>query len=534
MKKVLLSLIFLLTASALVAQSNTGAERYFVYFKDKDVSRSPIADFHPKALQRRFKSGVAFPMLEDYPVNAAYVTAVAQLVERPRFALRWFNALSVEATSAQIMQVLQLPFVLSVEPFEELEVQLAGEWNAEESAKGPSDSLQFHTLFNHQRDAVAMHVAEERGLSGKGIRVAVFDAGFSGVDTHPAFDHLRKNGQIKLTKDFVGGGEDVYGHSGHGTAVLSCIGGLYEGKRIGAAVDAEFILARTERNLREVKSEEDNWLAAMEWADQQGADIISSSLGYGKPRHTYADMDGEKTLVSRAAAMGVRKGMLVVNSAGNEGAGKFHYISAPGDADSVLTVGASYPMLYFRMPFSSFGPNYNHVLKPEISAPGYVLAANKKGEYKPIGGTSFACPLMSGLAACLMQQFPEATNMDIKQKAMMAGHTYPYFDYALGYGVFSIERALWETTTAAPTFETLIKGDTTWFLLDPVVVNRDTATNKNGKPFSYRFVKQDGTLSSYKTFLVRKGNSRFGITSQQRTEGKLETWFEGYYWKEER
>lgn len=532
MKKFILSLGLFLICCGVFGQSNAVSERYFVYFKDKDVSSSPIADFHPKALQRRFKSGVGFPLIEDFPVRQDYIAAVGNLVDRTRHSLRWFNAVSVEATPAQIEKVRRLPFVFAVEPFEDLEVQLAEESTDAELANGSSDSVQFHLLFNHQRNAVSMDFVEQRGLSGKGLLIAVFDAGFSGVDAHPAFAHLREKSQIKLTKDFVGGGEDVYGHSGHGTAVLSCIGGLYEGKRIGAAVDADFLLARTERNLREVKSEEDNWLAAMEWADQQGADIISSSLGYGKPRHTYADMDGQKTLVSRAAAMAVRKGILVVNSAGNEGAGKFHYISAPSDADSVLTVGASYPMLYFRMPFSSFGPNFNGVLKPEISAPGYVLAANKKGGYKPIGGTSFACPMISGLAACLMQQFPEASNMEIKQRIMEAGHSYPYFDYALGYGVFNMERALEEASPVEPTFQTAVKGDTTWFLLDPVVVNRDTATNKSGKPFSYRFVKQDGKLSSYRTILVLGGMSRFGLTSQKRTEGKLEAWFQGYYWKE--
>jgi serine protease AprX len=532
MKKLLFLLGICLSFQTLAAQGLGTTERYFVFFNDKDVSCSPNDDFHPKALERRAKSGIAFPQFSDFPARDEYVMAVSNLVEKSRHTLRWFNALSVEATDAQIALVQNLPFVADVRPFEDLQVELAAEETDWQLDKGADDSLQYHLLFQHQRKAIGMDKVEQAGLSGKGVLIAVFDAGFSGVDAHVAFAHLREKGQIKATKDFVGGGESVYGHSGHGTAVLSCIAGIYEDQRLGAAVDAHFLLARTERNLREVKSEEDNWLAAMEWADQQGADIISSSLGYGKPRYHYEDMNGKKTLVSQAAAMAVRKGILVVNSAGNEGSGKFHYVSAPGDADSVLTVGGSYPMLSLRMPFSSFGPNYRGVIKPEISAPGYVLAANKKGEYKPIGGTSFACPLISGMAACLMQQFPDANNLEIRKRIIEAGHTFPYFDYALGHGVFSMERALEDQPEVAPTFQTIVKGDTTWFQLDPNVVNRDTANNKNGKPFSYRFVKQDGTLSSYKTFLVKKGMSRFGIATPQRTEGKLETWFEGYFWNE--
>ncbi|HEX2900199.1 MAG TPA: S8 family serine peptidase, partial [Bacteroidia bacterium] len=312
MKNAFLSLCLLLIAQGLLAQQpSTGL--YFVYFKDKDVRQSPIADFHPKALDRRAKSGIAFPMLEDYPVTPAYLQMVGDQVQDARHALRWLNALSVEATAEQVENVKRLPFVASVEPFEDLQVELAAEDGAMTTDK-ESDSLQYHRLFQHQRAAVGMPLIEQMGLSGKGLRIAVFDAGFSGVDTHPAFAHLREKGQIKATQNFVNGREHVYGFSGHGTAVLSCIGGLYEGQRIGAAVDAEFILARTEIGLREVRSEEDNWLAAMEWADRQGADIISSSLGYSKPRYVYADMTGQKTLVTRAAAMAARKGILVVNS----------------------------------------------------------------------------------------------------------------------------------------------------------------------------------------------------------------------------
>jgi serine protease AprX len=531
MNRILLVIALLWMGNALLAQSGSSTQHYFVYFQDKDLTQSPVADFSEKAIQRREKAGVAFPMWEDFAVNPSYINAVGQLVTRPRHTLRWFNALSVEATEAQVDAVRKLPFVRLVQTFEDLEVVLAGEEAMDDD--GSEDSLELHTLFNLQREMVGMEMAESQGLSGKGLLIAVFDAGFTGADEHTALAHLFKNGQIKATHDFIGNDAEVYANSGHGTAVLSCIAGMYEGKRIGAATDALFLLARTERNIRETKQEEDNWMAAMEWADREGADIISSSLGYARPRYKYEDMDGRRTLVSQAAAMAVRKGILVVNSAGNEGANTFHYISAPSDADSVLTVAGSYPMVQMKMPFSSIGPNARGLLKPEIAAPGYVLAAHRSGRYRAFAGTSFACPLLTGLAACLMQRYPDSTNMEIKHIIMQAGHTWPYYDYALGYGVFSMNRAMTLDTFPTETFSVEKQGDTTWFFLDTAVVHRDTLKHRNGKPLSYHFFLPGGKLTSYKTILIRPNFTRFGIGPAQRTEGKMAVWFEGYLWRED-
>lgn len=530
MKKICASSLFLLLFVCVTAQVPLATQHYWIFFKDKDLALDPRADFSAQALMRRAKQGIAFPMIEDYPVNAVYVQSVTALVTETRHALRWFNAVSVAATPQQVAQVRQLPFVAEVAPFMPLETALA----EHDEALAAADSAMLHQLFDNQRDLVHLQALENAGLTGKGLRIAVFDAGFSGADTHIAFALLRANNQIKLVKDFVSGGEKVYGHSKHGTAVLSCIAGMYEGHRLGAAVDAEFLLARTERNLSEPKSEEDNWMAAMEWADQNGADIISSSLGYSKPRYDYADMTGSKTLVSQAAAMAVRKGILVVNSAGNEGSGKFRYIAAPSDADSVLTVGGAYPMLAVRMPFSSLGPNANGVLKPEICGPGFMLAAHKDGGYSTFAGTSFACPMVAGMAACIMQNWPDESNMQIKQRIIAAGNTYPYFDYGLGYGVLDAQKVLQAgPTDVPPTFAVEVVRDTFWITVDRVAMVRDSAKYKSGKPFSYHVVKPNGKLSSYKTILLNQKQLRFGIPPASAEQGKTEMWFQGYCWREQ-
>jgi serine protease AprX len=538
MKKIFTALCLTLIAYTTQAQMTS---HYWVFFKDKNCAQSPAADFDPKALARRAQMGIDFPQFDDFPVNEADVAMVAAKVQAQRHVLRWWNAMTVTATPQQMAVVEVLPFVLRVEPMAMMQMQLATLPQAvteneamelEDNLAAAKDSTKLHKLFESQRSLVQMQLLEDAGLSGKGVRIAILDAGFDGADKHVAFTHLHQNHQIKGTKDFVGHDDKVYAHSNHGTAVLSCIGGMYEGRRIGAATEAEFLLARTERNLREPISEEDNWLAAMEWADQNGADILSSSLGYTKPRYTYADMTGSKSRVSHAAAIAVRKGMLVVISAGNEGRGKFHFIGTPADTDSVLTVGGSYPMMAYRMPFSSFGPNARGIMKPEIAGPGYVLAANKSGDYRPIGGTSFACPIVAGMAACIMQKWPAESNVQIKQRIMTAGNTYPYFDYELGFGVLQASRILAPIDgEAVPTFNVERKRDTLWVQIDPQALALDSAIYKNGKPFSIHYILPDGKLSSSKTYLLRQNNFRFGLPPADPAKGRVEMWFQGYMWR---
>ena len=155
-----------------------------------------------------------------------------------------------------------------------------------------------------------------KGIDGKGIRIAVLDGGFPKVNTHIAFKHLRDNGQILKTWNFPNHKENVYGWNGHGTMTLSNIAGRKDGKDLGLATGAEFLLARTEVEPEPFK-EEVWWMQAMEWADKNGANLISSSLGYGKDRYYTKDMDG-KSYVAKAGNIAARKGILVVCSAGNE------------------------------------------------------------------------------------------------------------------------------------------------------------------------------------------------------------------------
>ena len=302
-------------------------------------------------------------------------------------------------------------------------------------------------------------VFHDKNIRGQGMRIAIFDAGFPSVDVNPAFEHIRKANRIIKTRDFLTNKDNVYKHSSHGCNVLSCIAGIIDGQRIGLATEAEFLLARTESGIFEPFSEEENWLAAVEWSDKNGADIINSSLGYTERRYFQSDMDGKTSLVARAANMAARKGMLVLNAAGNDGDGDWKYQGTPADADSVLSIGGISFDTDFHISFSSYGPTSDKRMKPNICAYGVAMVSGPGGITKAYG-TSFASPLAAGFAACAWQTSRESTNMEMFKKLEESGDLYPYYDYAHGYGIplasFFIGE---ETTRTKRTFELVTSGD---------------------------------------------------------------------------
>lgn len=435
-KKPLLTFLIL---SFLVAQSSLAQDvKFWIFYSDKTASNfDPIAYFHPKAIDRRALNNLPLLDSTDMPVNASYVAQCEALGVTTRVVSRWLNALVAIGDISLKQQLEALPFVKTVEidfPYESEAIV------AEYTKASPYlDSLKTECK-NQQLNILGLKAIESENLDGSSVRVAVFDVGFTNVDVHPAFKHLRDNNQIALTYDFVRKKEDVYGHGTHGTSTLSNIGGYWESDKIGLAPKATFLLARTEHGMREPFSEEENWLAAAEWADKNGVDIISSSLGYTKKRYTTAQMDGTTSFVAKAAKMAFEKGILVVNSAGNEGSQeKWRIIGTPADCKEVLAVGGVEIFTNYHISFSSFGPNALGELKPNVAAHGMTAAANAEG-YKLAYGTSFACPLIAGYAAILKQKYPDITAKELFEMIQMDGHLFPMYDYAHGYGVPAFER----------------------------------------------------------------------------------------------
>ncbi len=430
----LLLCLFLLGFFPKTIKGQEDINKYWVFFTDKKENNfDPYSYFDIKAIERRLKSNIPINHISDWPVNPQYIERVGAITEHTLHQSRWFNALAVLAKPEQLLDLKKLKFIKEIS-------QMNGISYTASINKARKNSYMTYLseyelkLMKEQTTRMGGHLFEENNIKGKGIRIAIFDAGFPTVDFNPAFDHIRKNDRILQTQDFLTGKEDVYKHSAHGTNVLSCVAGIVEGERIGMATEAEFLLARTESGLFEPYSEEENWLSASEWADKNGADIISSSLGYTNNRYFTWDMDGKKSLVAKAANMAAKKGMLVLNAAGNDGEDDWKYQGTPADADSVLSVGGIDAETDYHISFSSFGPSADKRLKPNICAYGQAVVAGKKG-LEVAFGTSFSTPLASGFAACAWQTSSNSNNMEMFKKIEQSADLYPYFDYAHGYGV---------------------------------------------------------------------------------------------------
>lgn len=400
-------------------------EKYIVFFKNKaGVNYSPLEYLHSKAIERRIIHGIDLMDSTDFPVSELYINVVKQIATSYKAESRWLNASIIFADEVQFALIAQLPFVKGVEKLSNSKNQTVAGYSDETTPVLKQDQLSFFEAEYFIKN----------NLDGSGIRVAIFDAGFPNVNKHEAFEHIRKRNGIIKTYDFIKNKENVFEYSSHGTAVLSCIAGLKNGKPLGCATGAEFLLARTEYGKIEPFSEEENWLLAAEWADKNGAQIINSSLGYTHKRYFTEDMNGKKSLVARAALIAASKGMLVVNAAGNEGAGDWKTIGTPADADSILTVGGIDKNTGTHIGFSSYGPSADFRLKPNVCAVGNVEAAKPKG-YGPTQGTSFSSPLTAGFAACVLQLNPKLKCQELLHEIEHSSNLYPYYDYAHGYGV---------------------------------------------------------------------------------------------------
>ena len=365
-------------------------------------------------------------------------------------------------------------------------------------------SQNLDVLAQHQIARMGGDYFKEAQLTGKGIRIAVFDAGFPGVDTHPAFEHVRKN--IVATYDFTKKSENVYRGHWHGTAVLSNIAGKMGDMPLGLAPDAEFLLAITELARREPFWEEETWRQAVDWAYENGAQIISSSLGYGNHRYFPENMDGQTSFVAKAAQIAAEKGILVINAAGNEGSKKsWEALITPSDVETVLCVGGIDPKTEIRSSFSSLGPSADGRLKPNICANSTTVAAvPKRKKFRTVNGTSFATPLVTGFAACVWQAHPELKAQDIFKLIQQSGDLYPYYDYAHGYGVPNARRFDDALPQPSKTFDFIDDNDEI-----KIEISNDILPllgKSNLLRLYYHMQKPDGLLSEYAVINVFQKN----------------------------
>jgi serine protease AprX len=449
-------LLFLFISWPVFAQvpfEETAPQRYRIEFTDKsDNSYSldaPEMFLSGEALSRRQKQGISLSD-NDLPVTQAYIDSVRATGATILTVSKWFNAVTIKATDDSVLRKIgKLTFVKKKPVLKTLSLANHKTGITGGIQETTADPEYDYGVSGWQTIIHNGQLLHNQGYTGRGMTIAVIDAGFYHVDQLEAFSSLWENGQIRGTHDFVVAGSNVFNGHSHGMVVLSIIGGNLPGELIGTAPDAGFWLLRSEDTGSEFLIEEDNWTAAAEFADSAGADIINSSLGYSEfddpgMNHTYTDMDGNTSRISRAADIAASKGMLVVVSAGNQGAKGWYYISAPADADSVLAIGAIDANGTIA-DFSSRGPSSDLRIKPDVVAIGKgTWMADFVSGIRQGNGTSLSAPVITGLSACLWQSVPGASAMQVLAaiKESSDRFTQPDDDYGYGIPDFSLAHVL--------------------------------------------------------------------------------------------
>jgi len=447
-------LVLALAASAAPVAAQGTVRRHLVYFRDKTGTpfsvAQPQAFLSARAIARRTRQGIAV-LPRDLPVSPAYVAQIRAVTGRPQvvYTSRWFNAALVSCDSATLARIAALPCVRSATTLNRAARPAQADAPVNALAAPAARTLAGRAFYgpayaqNQQIGVPGMHDA---GYRGEGMQIAVFDAGFPGVNQIRALQPLFQEQRLASTRNFVDGGTSVYQRSSHGTNCLSTMAANESGFFVGSAPKATYHLCITEDDYSEHPVEEANWLAAAEYADSTGVDVISSSLGYTdfdapSPAYTYADMNGRTAISSRAATIAARVGMLVVSAAGNEGTRSWRYISAPADADSILTVGAV-DSLGIHAPFSSYGPTADGRIKPTLSAMGRATAVlDASGAPFRGNGTSFSCPVLAGMAAAFWQANPTLTAQQVITTLRSTASQATAPDNTLGYGLPDFGRA---------------------------------------------------------------------------------------------
>lgn len=433
----------------LIPFASLAQDKYWIFFTDKSESIQYYEDhsfMSDESLKNRKLQQILIDE-NDYPLSSNYIHTISNIGFTICQSSRWLNAVSVYVQDSQDLQTLNsLDFVKHIQKVKKLTVTTPLEYKVNlypntDGYYGPSFG-QIAQINGHQVHA--------QGYYGAGCTIAVIDASFYKVNQLPIFDSLWVNNQIIDSWDFVLNQEldyenDTIGY--HGTMVLSCMAGYMPDSLVGTAPKANYLLYRTEDISSESLSEEDFWVAAAERADMQGANIINTSLGYSNmddslASHTYNDMDGNSTIITKAADIAASKGILVVNSAGNSGSNDWYYITAPADGDSVLAVGAIDADSLITS-FSSRGPSADGRLKPNIVAQGlYTTVANMDGGITYANGTSFSAPIISGMAASVWSAMPYLTSMDLFDLIQESGHLYPNGNNEYGNGIPDFSKVL--------------------------------------------------------------------------------------------
>ncbi len=434
MKRTLLTLLLgTLLATGIFAQEH----HYRLWFSDKAGSTysldRPDEFLSPQAIARREKRGIAIDST-DLPIDPTRLKQLSQMGARVIATSRWLNTATVSVDNTAILpNLFALPYVTK---YDDLGVLLPPDFSTQ---KVNIPTQENASPYGEAYWQIALHNGDklhQAGFKGEGITIAVIDAGFRNVYNNPCFDSER----IVGTHDFIDSEMDFVNGHVHGSNVLSTMLGNDNNLFVGTAPKADYWLLRSENSEMEYPAEEDYWATAIEYADSLGIELVTTSLGYFHfddylYNHTWEQLDGKTAFISQAAAMGVKKEMLILVSAGNEGNNRWEKISFPADVDGVLTVGA---ITAEKHPtnFSGRGFTADRRIKPDVVALGASASIiTPNGTRSTDSGTSYSTPILAGLTACLWQALPDLSAQEIIHLIQSNSSQYLTPDSLSGYGI---------------------------------------------------------------------------------------------------
>lgn len=477
-------------------------DRVWVRFADHGSGAGQQVPLSERAIQRRVKRGVPLNSAERQPVSAEYIDAVRRSGAVIHRVSRWLNAVSVEYQPDILTRLAALPGVLQVAPVAQFRREPEPAIEREYSAPSVAASSLNYGPSLAQIQQISVNLAHDRGFTGAGVLVAMFDTGFR--KDHDAFAAAIADSRLIAEYDFVFDDGNVQnepaddpGAHSHGTSTWSVLGGAVSGQIYGPAYGASFLLAKTEDIRSETQVEEDNWMAAMEWADSIGADVISSSLTYSD-WYVLSDYNGFTPITTQAANQAATLGIVVCNSAGNGGPNP-STIGAPVDGFYLLSVG-SVTSVGTISNFSSRGPTADGRIKPEVCARGSsdaVASSSGTNTYGTSSGTSFSCPLVGGCAALVLEAHPTWNPLMVREALMQTASDPSTPDDTFGWGIVNANAAIDYagsiSAAVQPHPDTVVSYDSTYEL--HVSASSLSSIDLSGSALYYRLVGEVGYTS---------------------------------------
>ncbi len=454
-------------AKEFLSKRDGNTVKVWVFFTDKqietmlDFEQAAVSiSFSDKILKRRAKADLNQVVFADIPVPAAYIKRVVALGAKHRRTSKWQNAASFEIPFNKLPEVANLPFVSEIKPMGVSKRPPLPQIDLKKESFIPEMQSSFkmnYGLSLGQNFQIMVNKLHEKGFHGEGITLAILDTGFR--KTHEAFAAHYADGRVLAEHDFIFNDGNTANEPAdhpsqwdHGTLIWSVAGGQLDGKIYGPAFEANFLLAKTEDIRSEMPIEEDNWVAAVEWADSLGADVLTSSLGY-IDWYVPSDLNGATAVTTIEANMAASFGIVLCNAAGNGGPGSSSLL-APADAFDILAVGAVNSAGTLAN-FSSRGPTADGRIKPEVCARGvgtYAAFPGSDDFYGTASGTSLSTPLVAGAACLLVQARPNFPPQIIRQAFLETSYFASTPNNNYGWGLINAEAALgWGAEFSADT-----------------------------------------------------------------------------------